>query len=162
MRGHLIDLCFGLNRKQRITIEVDGDFREVYKSLKGIELDVKIEKHRNRRSRSENGLFHALVGKIAAASCCSEETTKTWLVCKYGALMKDQEGQTVGFKLPASADVSMIYPYAKCFDTREESGKLFNCYMVYKKTHDMDSEEMSRLITGAIQEAQKLGIDTSP
>ena len=118
MRGRLIDLSIGLNRKQRITIEVDRDFREDFDRLKEAELDVEIRKHRNR------------------------------------------DGLTVGFKLPASVDVSTIYPYVKCFDTREENGKMFNCYLVYKQTHLMDTKEMARLIDGAIEKARELGIET--
>lgn len=160
MRGRLIDLSLGLNRKQRITIEVDRDFREDFDRLKDAELDVEIKKHRNRRSLSANAYFHVLVSKIAGERGGSEEATKTWLVCEYGALSKDAEGLTVGFKLSASVDVSTIYPYVKCFDTREENGKIFKCYLVYKQTHLMDSKEMARLIDGAIEVAQELGIET--
>lgn len=160
MRGRLIDLSIGLNRKQRITIEVDRDFREDFDRLREAELDVEIKKHRNRRSLSANAYFHVLVSKIAAERGGSEESTKEWLVCEYGALAKDQDGLTVGFKLPASVDVSTIYPYVKCFDTREENGKLFRCYLVYKQTHLMDTKEMARLIDGAIERARELGIET--
>lgn len=48
----------------------------------------------------------------------------------------------------------------KLFDQREEGGILFNCYLVYKDTHKMDTKEMSRLIDGAISEAKELGIET--
>ena len=146
MRGRLIDLSIGLNRKQRITLEVDRDFREDFDRLKEAELDVEIRKHRNRRSLSANAYFHVLVSKIAAERGGSEESTKEWL--------------TVGFKLPASVDVSTIYPYVKCFDTREENGKMFNCYLVYKQTHLMDTREMARLIDGAVEKARELGIET--
>lgn len=160
MRGRLIDLSVGLNRKQRVTIEIDRDFREDFDRLREAELEVEIKRHRSRRSLSANAYFHVLVNKIAAERGGSEESAKSWLVCEYGALAKDQEGLTVGFKLPASVDVSTIYPYVKCFDTREEDGKLFNCYLVYKHTHLMDSKEMSRLIDGAIEKAKELGIET--
>ena len=160
MTGRLIDLTIGLNRKQRITIEVDRDFREDFDRLNGIQLDVEIKKHRNRRSLSANAYFHVLVSKISAERGGSEESTKEWLVCEYGALAKDQDGLTVGFKLPASVDVSTIYPYVKCFDSREENGKLFRCYLVYKQTHLMDSKEMARLIDGAIETAREMGIET--
>ena len=60
MRGRLIDLSIGLNRKQRITIEVDRDFREDFDRLKEVELDVEIKKRRNRRSLSANAYFHVL------------------------------------------------------------------------------------------------------
>ena len=46
MRGRLVDLTIGLNRKQRITVEVDRDYREDYERLKDAELDIEIKKHR--------------------------------------------------------------------------------------------------------------------
>lgn len=63
-------------------------------------------------------------------------------------------------KTTLSVDVASIYPYAKCFDTREENGRLFKCYLVYKQTHLMDSKEMARLIDGAIEVAREFGIET--
>ena len=156
----MIDLAIGLNRKQRVTIEIDRDFRDEFDRLKDADLDVEIKKHRNRRSLSANAYFHVLVNKIAAERGGSEEDTKASLVCEYGTLAKDADGLTVGFKLPVSVEVSTIYPYVKCFDTREENGKLFNCYLVYKQTHLMDSKEMARLIDGAIEVAQTFGIET--
>ena len=160
MIGRLIDLTIGLNRKQRITVEVDGDFREQFDQLRGQELDVEIKKHRERRSKSANAYFHVLVNKIAAMRGGSEEATKVSLVIEYGALKKDADGVNVGIKLPVSVDVSTIYPYVKWFDTREENGKQFNCYLVYEQTHLLDSAEMARLIDGAIEVAQELGIQT--
>lgn len=69
-------------------------------------------------------------------------------------------GRTIGFKLPTSVDVDLIYPYVKCFDTRQENGVTFNCYLVYKETHKMDTSEMAKLIDGAINVARELGIET--
>ena len=66
MRGRLVDLTIGLNRKQRITVEVDRDYREDYERLKDAELDIEIKKHREKRSKSANAYFHVLVNKIAA------------------------------------------------------------------------------------------------
>lgn len=160
MTGKLVDLTFGMNRKQRITLEIDGDFRPYFDRLKDALLDIEIKKHRNKRSLSANAYFHVLVNKIASESGRSEESTKKALVLEYGALAKDEDGLTVGFKLPSSVDVDTIYPYVKCFDTRMEGGKKFNCYLVYKQTHDMDTKEMSHLIDGAIDEAKELGIET--
>lgn len=160
MRGRLVDMSIGMNRKQRVTIEIDRDFREDFDRLKGCELEVEIKKYRLKRSNSANAYFHVLVNKIAAEQGGSEESVKKSLVCEYGALAKDADGLTVGFKLPASVDVDTVYPYVKCFDTREENGKLFKCYLVYKQTHLMDSKEMARLIDGAIEVAKEMGIET--
>lgn len=160
MRGRLVDLAFGLNGRQRITVEVTWDFREDFDRLREADLDIEIKKHREKRSKSANAYFHVLVNKIAAERGGSEDAVKESLVVQYGALAKDEDGLTVGFKLPASVDVGTIYPYVKCFDTREEGGKLFKCYLVYKQTRFMDSKEMARLIDGAIEVAKELGIET--
>ena len=160
MIGKLIDISIGLNGRQRITVEVSRDFREDFDRLKDADLDIEIKKHRKKRSLSANAYFHVLVGKIAAERGGSEESVKESLVIEYGAVAKDDDGNSVGFKLPATVDVSTIYPYVKCFDTREENEKLFKCYLVYKQTSAMDTKEMARLIDGAIEQAKELGIET--
>ena len=76
MRGRLVDLAVGLNRKHRITVEVDRDYREDYERLKDAELDIEIKKHREKRSKSANAYFHVLVNKIAAERGGSDEATK--------------------------------------------------------------------------------------
>jgi len=160
MRGRLLDLSMGLNRKQRITVEVDRDFREKFEKLKDADVRVEIVKWRDPRSKNANAYFHVLVNKIAENQNISEDEVKQKLVLNYGVLARDEDGSTVGLKLPTSVKVERIYPYTKIFDTREENGKLFHCYLVYKRTRDMDSKEMARLIDGAIYEAKELGIET--
>lgn len=160
MKGRLIDLSFGMNRKQRITVEVDADFREKFDQLKDTDIAIEIKKYREKRSKDANAYFHVLVNKIAEAQGLGNDEVKKSLVIEYGALAKDDEGYTVGFKLPASVKIESIYPYAKVFDVREENSRTFNCYLVYKHTHEMDSKEMSRLIDGAIYVAKDLGIET--
>ena len=160
MRGRLVDMSIGLNRKYRITVEVDQDFREDFEKLKGQDLDVEIKKHRDKRSKSANAYFHVLVNKIAAVRGGSEEDAKKSLVIEYGALAKDEDGFTAGLKLPVAVDPDTVYPYVKWFDTREENGRMFNCYLMYKQTRLMDSKEMARLIDGAIEVAKELGIET--
>lgn len=160
MRGRLVDMSIGLNSKNRVTVELDRDFRDDFDRLKGLELDVEIKRHREKRSKDANAYFHVLVNKIAAERGGKDDDVKQQLVVEYGALDRDEDGTVIGFKLPASVDVDKIYPYVRCFDTREENGKLFKCYLVYKHTSDMDSREMARLIDGAISEAREMGIET--
>jgi hypothetical protein len=62
--------------------------------------------------------------------------------------------------LPVSADIDDFYPYTRCYKTMELDGREYRCYLFYKRTHTLDSKEMSRLIDGAIQVAKELGIDT--
>lgn len=161
MTGRLVDMSFSLNRKQRITLEVDSDFRSLWDKLNQEPLlDIEIKKHRNKRSHSANAYFHVLVNKIAAETGESDDLVKERLVVAYGTVARDKDGCTVGFKLPVSVDVHDLYKYTRCFDVREEDGKWFNCYLVYKDTSKMDTKEFSHLIDGAIDEAKALGIET--
>ena len=66
----------------------------------------------------------------------------------------------IGFKLPASVNVDDIYPYTRMFKEVTENGKRFKCYLVYKRSSEMDTKEFSHLIEGAIEVAQELNIDT--
>lgn len=160
MKGRLIDFAMGWNRKQRITIEIDTDFREGFDALKGADIEVSIKKWRKKRSNDANAYFHVLVTAIAEARGISNDEVKQMLVVDYGSLARDEDGQIIGFKLPPSVDVSVIYPYTKLYKQIVENGKPFNCYLVYKRSSDMDTKEMSRLIDGAVHEAKELGIDT--
>ena len=74
--------------------------------------------------------------------------------------MRDENGDKVGFKLPASVNVNNIYKYAKWFDTRTENGLDFHCYIVYEHTRNYSTKDMARLIDGTVYTAQELGIQT--
>lgn len=161
MIGRIVDFSIGINRKQRLTLEIEGDARQLYDQLHEVErLDIEIKKYRKKRSNSASAYFHVLVNKIARHVGLSEDEVKNNLIINYGAIAKDKNGMTVGFKLPKSVDVASIYPHTRCFDTRLEGNTVFCCYLVYKGTSDMDTGEMSKLIDGAIETAKELGIET--
>ena len=47
MTGRLVDMAFTLGGKQRVTLEINGDFREIWDKLHQEQvLDVEIKKHR--------------------------------------------------------------------------------------------------------------------
>lgn len=161
MTGRVLDLARGLNGKQRLTVELDGDYRAMFDKLKDKPLlDVEIKVHRAKRSKNANAYFHILVDRIAETRGLGIEEVKRLLVREYGTLARDEEGMIIGLKLPASVNPDTIYPYTKFFDDRTENGKAFKCYLVLKQTHDMNTKEMARLIDGAVYEARQLGIET--
>lgn len=161
MKGRIVSFAVQpRSRRQLITFELDGDFGGTYDELKDVDIDLAVKKWREKRSLTANAYFHLMVNKIAENQGLGDDEVKAHLVIEYGALAKDDEGQTVGFKLPATVNVTTIYPYCRCFDVRYENGIEFRCYLVYKRTRMMDSKEMSRLIDGAVYEAKNLGIET--
>lgn len=160
MRGKLRDLTFGAKGEQHITITVTRDFREDYDALKDGYINVEIKKWREPRSKDANAYFHVLVNKIAEAQGLGDDEVKRGLVVEYGALAKDEDGNTLGAMLPVSADMDDFYPYYRCYKTMTLEGREYNCYLFYKRTHTLDTKEMARLIDGAIYVAKGLGIDT--
>lgn len=160
MKGRLIDFSTGYNRKQRITIELDSDFREGFDSLHDVDVEVSIKKWRAKRSKDANAYFHVLVNAMAEATGQSDDDVKAEMIVRYGVIARDADNNYVGFKLPVGVDVSKIYPYTRCYKTVEENGKTYNCFLLYKHSSDMDTKEMAHLIDGTIAEARELGIDT--
>ena len=160
MKGRILDFSMSFGGKQRITLELDTDFREGYEALREVPVEISLRKWRRRRSNDANKYFHVLVNEIAAARGLSDEEVKRDLVVEYGTVARDDDGLRIAFKLPASVDVDSIYPYTRMYKEVEENSRLFKCYLVFKQTHEMDTREMAHLIDGAVQVAKELNIDT--
>ena len=160
MQGTLIDLVLSLDGRQRLTVELNGDFQDDFRALKESLCDITIKKHREKRSRNANAYFHVLINKIAKVQKSSDEEIKKRLVVEYGALARDEDGQIIGVMLPEKVNVDRIYKYNRQYDTKVMNGKRYCCYLLYKETHEMDTKEMARLIDGAVYEAKELGIET--
>lgn len=160
MRGRILDYSLSFGGKQRITLELDTDFLEGYDALRNVPVEISIQKWRAKRSKDANAYFHVLVNQIAVARGLSDDEVKRDLIVDYGTIARDDHGDKIGFKLPASVDVDDIYPYTRMYKEVEENGKSFKCYLVYKRSSDMDTKEMAHLIDGAITVAQELNIDT--
>lgn len=123
-------------------------------------LSISISKYKEKRSLNANAYFHLLVNKIASVTGSSDDEIKKELVVKYGTLYRDETGGVIGFKLPETVNAEKIYPYVRSFDRRIENGKAFICYLCYKRTHTLNTQEMSHLIDGTVSEAKELGIET--
>ncbi len=160
MKGRIIDFSMSFGGKQRITLELDTDFREGYEALKDAVVEIVLRKWRARRSKSANAYFHLLVNEIAIAKGLSDDEVKKKLVVDYGTIARDKDGMILGMKFAPSVNIDEIYPYTRLYEQREEKGRIVNCYLVYKRSSWMDTKEFSHLIEGTIQVAQELNIDT--
>ena len=153
LNGNLI-VSFIIRKEKRISAI------EELNRLKDKDLNLEVKEDKPKRSLSANAYFHVLADKIAEKMKLGMEEVKYNLVIEYGTTLKDEDGGVVGIKLPSSVKVESIYKYAKWFDTREENGRYFDCYIIYKQTHTLDSAEMAKLIDGTAKEAEELGIET--
>lgn len=159
-KGRIVDHVMLANGEQRLTLQSRDDLRELYDQLHDKDIAADVKKWRLPRSLDANAYFHLLVNRIAAAVGSSDEEVKRELVTKYGTLEADEDGHPYGIMLPLNADVDKVYPYTYCFKTTEYNGKEYRCYLLFKRTRDLDSAEMSRLIDGTVSDAKELGIQT--
>lgn len=158
MKGRLIDLSFGMNRKQRITVEVDSDFREEFDRLKDHEVSIEIKKYRKKRSKDANAYAWVLIDKIAAALSIDKEEV-------YRNAIRSIGGVSEMVCVLDSAVDRLREGWAKQglgWQTEVMESKLPGCknVILYFGSSTYDTKQMSLLIDHLVQDAQALGIET--
>ena len=114
--------------------------------------DVKIEKHREKRSLNANAYLWKLVTEIGNVLNKSKEEVYLQMLIDYG--------QSEMVSILSEIDVKGYFKYYKLAGTSILNGKEFNHYKIYKGSSEYDTKEMSILLNGVVQEAKNLGIKT--
>lgn len=120
-------------------------------------VDLTIDKWSDKRSIQANAYFHVLVNEIAKATKSSMDDVKKQLVLNYGTPARGSDGKYAAVKVPKNTDLDQFYKYYRHIGT-DENG--LDMYILFKRTSDLNKEEMGRLITGTQDEAKVLGIET--
>ncbi len=147
--------------KMAAVIEINEDFRQTYEELKDCEkLNLEIKPYKERRSLNANAYFHVLNGKIADRLGISKPRCKNILIGRYGQPELIGDGEQAVLKTNISVPQMMEQETLHCMPCggKEENGIEVNFFRVYRGSHTYNTEEMSRLIDGAIQEAKDIGI----
>lgn len=143
------------------SVELDGDSTGLAKmavdKFKDGYVELTLEKWSDKRSLQANAYFHVLVNAIAKETKSSEDDVKKMLVLQYGTYARGKDGKCAGVKVPKNTDIEQFYPYYRYIGD-DESGLAM--YLFYKRTRDLNKEEMSRLIEGTVSEAKALNIET--
>ena len=114
--------------------------------------DVKIDKHREKRSLNANAYLWKLVTEIGNVLNKSKEAVYLQMLIDYG--------QSEMVSILSEIDVKGYFKYYKLAGTSILNGKEFNHYKIYKGSSEYDTKEMSILLNGVVQEAKNLGIKT--
>ena len=114
--------------------------------------DVKIDKHREKRSLNANAYLWKLVTEIGNVLNKSKEEVYLQMLIDYG--------QSEIVTILSEIDVKGYFKYYKLAGTSLLNGKEFNHYKIYKGSSEYDTKEMSILLNGVVQEAKNLGIKT--
>lgn len=154
MKGRIVDFSLSFNRKQRLTIELDADFREEYDKLHAADVDITVKKWREKRSKDANAYLWALVGRIADALRESKEDIYLDMLKAYG------QGGAVSVEQKYAEDFKRSYKYHEPLGKSELNGKTFEHFRFWVGSSEYNTEEMSILIDGVVKEAKNLGIET--
>lgn len=164
MQARLKSLTLNADGTQSVTLTVSEDLRDFFDDHHERLLDFEIRPYHSQRSKISNAYFHVLCNNIAVQTGESDDEVKERLVREYGVIKRGDNGEYIAFRIPNDADAGKLssYAYTKFYDQIVEDGVVYNCFFMLKPTHEMNSQEMARLIDGAIAEAKELGIDTEP
>lgn len=158
MKARLSDLALTFTGKQRLTLELEGDFREEYDQLKDVPVDITIKKHRKRRSLDANAYFWVLCDRLAEAT--GEPKEQVYRHCIRGI---GGNCETVCVKEQAADKLRQGWGHNGLgWVTETMPSKLEGCVNVvlYYGSSTYDTAQMSRLIDNVIQDCKAVGIET--
>lgn len=136
-----------------------GTPKQISQKLWELDKDKKYElkEYKEQRSKDANAYFHVLVNKLARYFNIPDTEMKIKMNLEYGTIDRFEDGNMKGCKVPKGTDMKEFYEYSKWYKTDEFEN---DCYIFYKRTHLLNTAEMSQLINGVVQECQEVGIET--
>lgn len=134
------------------TGKIDKFLPLIFRLDKDTVYDVKIDKHREKRSLNANAYLWKLVTEIGNILNKPKEEVYLQMLIDYG--------QSEMVSILSEIDVKGYFKYYKLAGTSILNGKEFNHYKIYKGSSEYDTKEMSILLNGVVQEAKNLGIKT--
>lgn len=158
--GRLIDVSYGMDGKPRVLFEIEKDPELVPTG----ELDIQIKPYKKKRSLDANAYYWVLTNKIASVLRTSTAEVHLNQLIKYGVMDLDETGAARwvvmkdGVKVP---DGLYLQPTSNLVRMPGKKNEFVGrVYIVYRGSHTYNTQEMSVLIDGTIQDAKDLGIDT--
>lgn len=158
MRGRLVDMSIGMNRKYRVTVELDIDYREQFDQLREHELDIEIKRHRERRSRDANAFCWALCAMIGNAMyppVPKEDVYRRAIreVGEYEPLPLKEEAVSTFQERWQGKGTGW---FAEVIDDSKLPG--YKLVFAYYGSSTYDTKVMSRLIDHLIDETEQMGL----
>lgn len=125
--------------------------------------DIELHKERAKRSLNANSYFHVLVHQLAQAQNppISLAKCKNMMIAAYGQ-PEYIEGQQAIIKsnIPPEKMEELEYIHTHVVKIGEENGAAVYFYRLYRGSHEYNTEEMQKLISGVVQECENVGIET--
>ena len=157
MKAQILNFTY-FNRHGILTLKLDGDFRSQYDKLKDSDVEVSIDKYREKRSLDANALAWVMIHKIAA-------NTHEEPIITYRKLIKDFSVKTHVVCVQAEHAEKEISDFCaghmgRMVDVGES--KIPGCVILHKKygSSSFDSAQMSAFIDIIMEQCRELGIET--
>ena len=145
-----------LSHKQRLTLQIDGDFRAKYDELKDKELEVTVKPFRKKRSLNANSYCWELIGQLAEVMNLPDRDIYRHAIKQVG-IYKDIEviedaAKTLQY---VWSDRGIGWVSEKVDDT--DRGVIIR---LYYGSSCYNTKQMSRLIDYIVQDCKEMGIET--
>lgn len=157
MRGQLVDLSLSMGGKQRVTLELDEDFREAFDKLRDTPVEVTIKRHRARRSLDANAYAWVLIDRLAEELGLRKEEVYRRAIKGIGGV-----SQTVCVKECATDAICSAWcKNGVGWQAERFPSKLPGCVNVtlYFGSSTYDTRQMSALIDSLIEDCKAVGIE---
>lgn len=156
MKGRIKDLGFGLQGDLTLTLSLPRHHAEDLKALVDVDVAVDVKKWRNKRSLSANAYCWVLITQIAQSMTppMNKEEVYVEMLKRYG------QGGFISIQADKAGDVTRAFDYYVQKGEGEVNGKKFLHYMVYIGSSKYNTKEMATFISGIVEEAKDLGIET--
>lgn len=160
MRARIVDFSMSFSGKQRLTLELDADFREDYDQLHDSQLEVTVKKYRKGRSLDANAYAWVLIDKLAQRTRLSKAEV-------YRNAIRTIGGVSETVCVVDKAVDRLCQGWSRNglgWQTETFPSKIEGCTNVtlYYGSSAYDTEQMSALIDSLVQECRAVGIETMP
>ena len=126
-------------------------------------LSFRISKKSEKRSLDSNAYFHVLCDKLRQKVGISMTRCKNLMITSYGQVDYLDDGTQIVIKTNITPDEMLEVEtlHAKAVKVEIQNDKEVTYYRIYRGSHTYNSEEMSKLIAGTIEECRQQGIETA-
>lgn len=143
------------------TGKIDKFLPLIFRLDKDILYDVKIVKHKEKRSLNANNYCWKLCTEIGNVINKSKNQVYYEMLCDYGVFKTDENGELIVGIFPKDIDVVRICDgYWQYTELINYKGLVAKKYYLIKGSSEYNKDEMRVFLNGIVQEAKNLGIKT--
>jgi hypothetical protein len=158
MKGRIKDMGKGFDNTLTLSLSLPLSAADYLRKLLDDDVSVEIKKYREKRSLSQNAYAWVLITAIAQRIIppMNKEQVYIEMLKRYG------QGGMVTVIKDKSAEILRAFDYYEITGEKEAKGKVFLTVKVFVGSSKYDSHEMSVFVSGIVEEAKDLEIETLP